>query len=400
LKKRTKKLLRRGAAICLMLAGGAAFGGSYRTQGQCGGFPRVALSTAPGICAGLVAEHLGFARGVAVIGDTIYVLDMGGWRPQHGRLLRLGHGGHEAPETLRSFLDQPSALIAAADGTLYAGLLDRVMRIDPRATPPTFTDIVTGLPGTGRHPLTALALAPDGTLYVNVGSATDHCEAADGTPPDPAKPCPETSTTPPRAAILRIPPAPRPVAWEKAQVYATGLRNSPALAVLPDGALAAGVNARDFIDLADPHLSDEKLPHDTFEVITPGATYGWPYCFDENLPSPEYKHHDCRVFHTPTLLLPPHAAPVGMLVYRGAALAGLSGRLILTLHGYRTAGHRLVSLPIPPAGAPTELIWNWQENPGQNPQGAPTGLAEMEDGSLLVTEDHHGTLLRLAAAGR
>ena len=381
-------------------AGGPAAADSYHTQGHCGGFPGVALSTSPAICVGLVAQHLGFARGVAVIGDTIYVLDMGGWRPRHGRLLRLGHGGHDAAETLLTGLDQPSALITAPDGTLYAGLLDRVVRIDLSTTPPKLRDIVTGLPGTGRHPLTALAAAPDGTLYVNVGSATDHCEAADGTPPDPDKPCPETSATPPRASILRIPPGPRPIAWEKAQVYATGLRNSPALAVLPGGALAAGVNARDFIDLSDPHLSDEKLPHDTFEVITPGATYGWPYCFDENLPSPEYKHHDCRVFHTPTLLLPPHAAPVGMLVYRGAALAGLSGRLILTLHGYRTAGHRLVSLPIPPAGAPTELIWNWQENPGQNPQGAPTGLAEMEDGSLLVTEDHHGTLLRLAAAGR
>ena len=84
----------------------AAAANGYATQGLCGGLPKVQLQTPPGLCVGLVGEHLGFARGIAEIGHDIYVLDMGGWREGHGRLLRLGHDGHDAPQTLLTKLDE------------------------------------------------------------------------------------------------------------------------------------------------------------------------------------------------------------------------------------------------------------------------------------------------------
>ena len=105
---------------------------------------------------------------------------------------------------------------------------------------PAIQDIVTGLPMTGRHPLSALAVAPDGALYVNVGSATDHCEKADGSAPDPQIPCPETARNPPRASIVRAVPGPAPVAWSSTKVVAVGLRNSLGLAVMPGGTLGGG----------------------------------------------------------------------------------------------------------------------------------------------------------------
>jgi len=43
---------------------------AYRTAGDCDGFPAVALTTAAGLCVGIVAEGLGKARGVAVIAKT------------------------------------------------------------------------------------------------------------------------------------------------------------------------------------------------------------------------------------------------------------------------------------------------------------------------------------------
>ncbi|MGK9166129.1 PQQ-dependent sugar dehydrogenase [Inquilinus limosus] len=376
--------------------------GTYRTSGDCDGFPKISLRSPPGLCVGLVAARLGFARGVAVIGNDIYIADMGSWEKGRGRLLRIPDGGHAAPQVLLTKLDRPNALVPTGDGRLLLGLAGRVVSVDPKAEQPaaTLRDVVTGLPSDGRHPLSALALAPDGALFVNVGSATDHCERDDDSAPDPAKPCPETESTPPRGSVLRLAPDALPADAHKLVPFARGLRNSMALWVLPNGTPLALVNARDAIDQADPSLSDEALPHDFYAVLREGADYGWPYCYDEQRPSPEYPHFDCGKTQTPTLLLPPHAAPLGMLVYRGSTLPGLDGRLLMAYHGYRDTGHRIVMLTIDdkgmPQGKPQPLVWGWDSAKGVRPQGAPLGLAEMADGSVLITEDHNGTLLRLA----
>jgi len=393
-------IVRLAFAASLLTLYGPAAGKGYRTDGNCGGLPRVALQTPPGLCVGLVAQNLGFARGVAELGHDVYVLDMGGWRKGHGRLLRLGHDGRDAPETLLTGLDEPSALAAAPGGALYMGVLGRVLRVTLSRPRPVIEDVVTGIPATGRHPLPAFAVAPDGSLYLNVGSGTDHCENADGTPPDPKVACREAIGGHPRASIVQAVPGPAAVAWQATKLIATGLRNSMGLAVMPGGKLVAAVNARDAINRADPSLSDAALPHDTLDVIRPGADYGWPYCYDNRLPSPEYSNHDCASAQQPTLLLPPHAAPLGLLLYRGSALPALSSHLILPYHGYRAAGHRIMSLAVDadgrPAAPPAPLVWGWDGQTGLTPMGAPVAVAEMTDGSVLFSEDHNGTLLRLA----
>ncbi len=389
------------AVFSLIWSGGCA-GKSYVTNGTCDGYPRVALETAKGMCIGLVAEHLGFLRGAAEIGDDIYVLDMGGWHKGKGRLLRLGHAGRDIPKALLTGLDEPSALATAPGGALYVGVLGRVVRVTPSSPSPVVEDVVTGLPSTGRHPLPAFAVASDGSLYLNIGSGTDHCEKTDGTPPDPKAPCPERVGDHPRASIVRVTPGRAPIPWQDTKLVATGLRNSMGMAVLPGGAVVVDVNARDAINQADPSLSDAELPHDTFDVIQPGADYGWPYCFDNNRPSPEYRQHDCSSARKPTLLLPPHAAPLGMLLYHGTALPHLSGQLILPYHGYRSGGHRIMSLAVDtnglPLGVPTPLVWGWDGKNGLVPSGSPVAVTQMNDGTLLISEDHNGTLLRLARA--
>jgi glucose/arabinose dehydrogenase len=392
------------AGIALVaFAGAARAAEAYATAGDCDGFPRVHLETQTGACVGLVATHLGFARGVAAIGPDVYVADMGGWHKGRGRLLKLGDHGKAAAVVLLKGLDEPNALALGPGGSLYVGMLGKIIRVDPGAADPagSVRNIVTGLPVDGRHPLAALAVAPDGSLFVNVGSATDHCEH-DDSPPDPAKACPETVAPGPRGVILHLMPANEPVDARTLAPFARGLRNSMALAIAPSGSLIAAVNARDAIDQADPSLSDADLPHDTFDRVEQGADYGWPYCFDNNRPSPEYPRFDCTAKHAPSFLLPPHAAPLGMLIYRGASLAGLDRQAIIALHGYRDQGHRLVALSVDADGQPSgqieNLISGWDVKKGDHPQGAPVGVFEQPDGSILITEDHNGTLLRLAPA--
>jgi len=394
------------------------------TSALCGGYKRLELKSSKGICVGLVASHLGFARGIAVVGDDLWVADMGGWNKGHGRLLRIKQRGRGKVEEMLTHLDLPNALLALPNGKLLLGSLGRVDEFDPQAAEPgkvSLLPVVTGLPDKGRHPVPALAAAADGALYVNIGSATDHCEGESNAAPNPQAACPETQETPPRGSIIAArwdnPPAlGTPAA--SAKVFARGLRNSMALALDASAHLWAAVNARDFINLADPSLSDEELPHDTLVKVVDGADYGWPQCYDIQLSSPEYKGFPCKTKSPPTLLLPAHAAPLGML-YLGAAhpLGPYTNGLLIGYHGYRKAGHRIVWLQFGPSGeisgAPKEIVWDWEaatkaggakskeafsDSGVPEKMGSPVALVQLADGSVMATDDHNGTIVIIAAS--
>jgi glucose/arabinose dehydrogenase len=389
-----------------LLAGAATATRSYTTAGDCDGFPAVSLTTAAGLCVGVVAEGLGHARGVAAIDSDVFVVDMVAWESKKGRLLKLSNGGRHAPEVVLHDLNQPNAVVRGPGRTLYVGITGQVLQIDPYAADPgkSARVIVDGLPTTGRHPVPSLAVGADGALFVNVGSSSDNCHPAGGRMPDPKALCPETQESPPRGAMLRFPA--RATVWHAGEQapYARGLRNSMAMAVLPDGQLAVAVNSRDGINRADPSLSDAALPHELLTVLQPGGDYGWPYCYDQRVPAPEYPGFDCASKLAPDMLLPAHAAPLGMLVYHGDRLPGLAGKLVIGYHGYRATGHRIVAVALDkgsrPTGSPTELVTDWEQRDGSHPQGSPVGLVEMADGSVLIAEDHSGALLRLAAKKR
>jgi len=86
-------------------------------------------------------------------------------------------------------------------------LSGKVIRFDPRAADPAtqVRDVVTGLPDSGRHPCRPWCRRRRFPVHQR-RLATDHCERADGSAPDPAAPCPETVATPPRGSILHLTP--------------------------------------------------------------------------------------------------------------------------------------------------------------------------------------------------
>lgn len=388
-------------AACFASIGAHAAPIDYKTGSDCDGFPAVSLATPAALCVGLVATHLGFVRGVAAIGQDVYVVDMGGWGSRKGRLLRLADGGRGAPEVVLRDLFQPNAVVPGPHRTLYVGVTGQVLQVDPYAKDAAAAArvVVANLPTTGRHPMPALAVGADGALFVNVGSETDNCRGEANAAPDAKAACPETQQKPPRGAVLRFTPGDAPQDAARQAPYARGLRNSMAMAVLPDGRLAVAGNARDSIQRADAKLADAELPHEPFAIVEPGADYGWPYCYDALVASPEYPGFDCKSRHAPDLLLPAHAAPLGMILYRGERLPGLAGSLLVGYHGYRATGHRLVAIGMEggkPAGRLSELVGGWDADADAHPKGSPVGLFELADGSVLIAEDHNGSLLRLS----
>jgi glucose/arabinose dehydrogenase len=377
---------------------------------RCDGYPRLAVKTPDKFCVGVVAERLRFPRGILPLPDgNLLVAEMGSWNEKRGSLLLLEKTATGfMPRRLIDGLDRPHGLARGPDGRVYIGEVGRISRFDPATPAAPRVDVIGGksgvapLPADGRHPLANMVFDNAGDLYVNVGSASDNCEGPGNSLPPADQPCAETTGEGARGVIRKY-----RMRWPQgtvtqSTVHARGLRNSMALAVHPrSNLLLQAENARDAIHLRLPGLrDDEELPHDEINIIEAGAHYGWPYCFDAGRASPEFPRADCRQYRSPQLLLPPHAAPLGMtFVDERAWPPPYRGALLLVFHGYRRHGHRVVAFEADergvPRGAARDLISGWGAAGGRR-AGTPVDAKFGADGALYITEDRNGTVLRLS----
>jgi glucose/arabinose dehydrogenase len=260
----------------------------------------------------------------------------------------------------------------------------------------------------------------NGDMLVNVGAPSDQCPGSASALPD--TPCDEVTGDRPKAAIWRYAYFGEGRWAKDPTVFATGLRNSLALVRHRSGSLWQAENS---IDVDDP-----TFPYDEINRLQAGGNYGWPYCVNDATQAPAWRGRtgvNCRAptFSRPALLLPPHAAPLAMLYYDGSMFPELQGRLIVSFHGYRSTGGRIVAYDVDANGAPIRdrkptfaaapsrafpagrlpflegpaatglaLTLGWEAIAGQRPKGAPAGMVVALDGALWVADDRNGTILR------
>lgn len=428
--------LRAGLLVCLMLMPVALCAARERhavTGASCDGYPRLAIDTMRGMCAGLVvgpttadpARALRLPRSLLQLdAETWLVTDLGAWDGTRGAVwrLRTEEGGAVDVQRVLDGLHLPHAIARGPDGQVYVGEMSRIFRFDPDAQTPadTVEAVVDTLPDNRlhahRHPLSKFVFLPDGDLLVNVGAPSDQCTGADARTGSGL--CAESEGAEDAASLRRY-------RYEGAgrwsadhDVFARGLRNSLALAVHPSGTVLQGENSYDF----DSRWS----PFEELNVIHAGGHYGWPYCADAAQATPGWRDKadwcSSEAHIAPALLLPPHAAPLDMLWYDGAMFPALQGRLLMTWHGHRSVGGRIASFAVDargvprtdaeprfpvygqgmraygagPAATPVMLTPGWGLERGVRPQGSPVGLAVAADGAIWATDDRAGLVIRFA----
>ena len=292
-----------------------------------------------------------------------------------GRIVRLDPGSPSQPETVVTGLSRPYGL-AFHEGWMYVGETNRVQRLR-LADLEQREVIVPDLP-TGGHWTRELVFGGDGMLYVSVGSSCNLCEEDDDR----------------RAAVVLYGPD-----GADETVVARGLRNSAGLAVHPvTGAIWASQNERDMLG--------DDLPPEEINILSDGEHFGWPYCYGDRIPNPEYLDRAgvCAGTVSPALEMQAHSAPLGMVFYAGDQFPEeYRGDLFLAFHGSWNrsvpTGYKLVRVRVQD-GRPVsyeDFATGWLS--GGRVSGRPVYPVVAPDGSLLLADDDGGRIYRIRWTG-
>jgi glucose/arabinose dehydrogenase len=225
-------------------------------------------------------------------------------------------------------------------------------------------------------------------LYVTIGSATNAT-------PEPA------GTSVLRAAIHEYNPD-----GSGHRLFASGLRNPVGLAYYPGSStLWAAVNERD-------HLGDDLVP-DYITSVHDGGFYGWPYSYlgrhvDPTV-TPERPDLVAKAI-APDVLLPAHAAALGLLFYTGTQFpTEYRNSAFVALHGSinrsKLSGYAVVRVPFRsgrPAGPAEDFLTGFigRDDDEKEAWGRPVGVLQLPDGSLLVSDDGGNRIWRVSYARR
>ncbi|MEO6688910.1 MAG: sorbosone dehydrogenase family protein [Dokdonella sp.] len=294
-------------------------------------------------------EHLHSPFGVQLIGDSLYVANT---------------------DAIVKFPYQSGETQISASGVAFADL-----------------------PGTINHHWTkALLASKDGAkLYVGVGSNSNITENG-------------LEVEYRRAAVLEV-----DVATGSSRIYASGIRNPTGLQWEPQtGKLWAIANERDEIgaDLVPDYLTS----------LQEGGFYGWPYSYygqnvdDRVVPQrpdlvakaikPDYAlgSHVAALglWFSETNALPENALPEK---YRHGAFVAEHG----SWDRSPLSGYAVVHVAFEdgkPVGAPEPVVTGFYSDDEKQLYGAPVGLAQDQDGALLIADDVGDTVWRVSGDTR
>ncbi|MFQ5818291.1 MAG: PQQ-dependent sugar dehydrogenase [Terriglobia bacterium] len=320
------------------------------------------------------AEDLGRARFMAFGPDgVLYVSSI-----RAGTVLALPDRNHDGTaDAVVIFADGLRAPhgLAWQGNWLYVGETHQVVRLrdtDGDLGADAREVVVPNLPPNQMHFTRTVGFGPDGGLYVSVGSSCNVCE-----------------DEPRRAAILRF-----NADGSGGETYARGLRNAVGFTWRPGTEeLWATDNGRDWLG--------DDLPPEELDLVVRGGDYGWPYCYGNRVPDPEFNDPArCRPTLPATFEMQAHSAPLGLTFYDGQMFpAEYHGDSFIAFHGSWNrsipTGYKVVRVRFQ-EGRPVaieDFVDIWFK--GGKVSGRPVDLTLGPEGALYISDDHGGRIFRL-----
>ena len=292
--------------------------------------------------------------------------------------------GKREAKVLLQGLTQPNGL-AFKDGSLYVFAINRVLRydniedkLDNPGNPVELTDKFN-LPDTVHHNWKYVAFGPDGKLYVQVGANCNICELNPGI----------------HAQIRRY-----NADGSDMEIVARGVRNTVGFDWHPvTGELWFTDNGRDWAGDAGPEDELNRIAKGQ-----EGANYGFPYCHANGVPDPDIKRPDpCAGVVLPAALLGPHAGGMGIKFYTGSMFpAEYKNVAFVVRRGSWNRSQKFgydVSLAVTqPDGTAklTPFLTGLLDEAKNEFHGRPTYVLQLQDGSLLVSDEQNGAIYRIS----
>lgn len=344
----------------------------------------------PGFSISLYALAPG-ARTLAVgaRGKAIFV----GTDDKRAYVLTPGDGKAAAVEDFSPWpsLTMPHGVCLSKEGALFLVERNRVTRLDDAESNwrdaaskaqaiVKAGDLVPRSSESRSHSARVCRVGPDGRLYISLGQPDNVA------PRDKLALYERTGV----GGIIRMNPD-----GSGREVFATGVRNSVGMDFDADGALW-------FTDNQVDGMGDDIPPGEINRADRPGLNFGFPWFGGGHVRTKEYERDTPpadAVF--PMVETQAHAADLGMTFYRGAMFPPeYRGGLFSAQHGSwdRSVpiGARLM-FTRPGAdgrGVATPFAEGWNTGAGRY-LGRPVDVAELADGSLLVTDDQNGAIYRI-----
>jgi glucose/arabinose dehydrogenase len=274
-------------------------------------------------------------------------------------------------------LYRPNGL-AYLNGTLYIAELSQISKIEnveanlDKVNKPTV--IYTDLPKDEAHGWKFIAIGPDKKLYVPVGQPGNNVLHDKD-----------------HGQIRRI-----NLDGTGREDIAFGVRNTVGFDWNPvNGQLYFSDNGRDWMS--------EDVPEDELNRVTKtGLDFGAPYCYQGNLPDPEFGWgHKCSEFEPPIALTGPHSAGLGLRFNTGNMFpAKYKNAIFLARHGSwnRTNkfGGDIVAIFLNKDGSFKSMepfITGFLVD--NKYIGRPVDVEFMKDGSMLLSDDWNGAIYRI-----
>lgn len=188
-----------------------------------------------------------------------------------------------------------------------------------------------------------------------------------------------------------------------AEIFATGLRNPVCIRFQPE-------SKRLWTTVQERGGLGDEIPPDFFTEVKKGAFYGWPYAYIGPNEEPRHKGVNPEAVKKtiePDVLLGAHISAMDFVFYTGKAFpAKYKNGAFIAFRGSseraKRQGYALMFLPFKggkPSGPVEPFLTGFMLGEDvKEVWGRPVGVAQLADGSLLLSEDGNNKIYRISYA--